>query len=321
MVNKGFSMNNFNFQFNIDNFFINQNSKRTRLQTSNETSVQNFIQDSAANLVNQQKNPKLVADFNELHLNLEQTKMNSEDLLKYLQKLMNMPKTIEEALVQVAKNNDVKNGSLQSFLEIILSIKVLGNFLNKNSSQAIQTLMQTIALTTKTSQADTKQLREVLSILSTLQKTTQNSDIIKDFLLLYVPLTPQVFNEEVNFTSLNKEEQNAIDNSYLTLMFQTRNLSNILCCINKDDIDTYTTIYAAKSFPYEKFIKFIDVLLAKSSIKTFFEKKDISSAEDKNYDKKNLKVVSKGNIPIELLILSHIITQTIFMIDDDVIQK
>ena len=99
-------------------------------------------------------------------------------------------------------------------------------------------------------------------------------------------------------------------------MIQTINFGNALCCLNQENNDLLIELYIESSFPKENFIKIITTLSKEASINSFIYIKAKKTQEKENQIQ-NFKVISKGFIPIDVLILSHIITKTIFKIDID----
>ena len=145
----------------------------------------------ANTMQNQQINPSLMYDF-------QMAKMDNETVLKYLQNLLKLPNSIDKFINNLNnKNLDSKITSI--LVENLINTKALGEFLNQNSTQAISKLMQTISESLKSGINDIGQLKEMLSILGSIQNSTNlSSNAIKELLLLYIPLNQPVFNEEIN---------------------------------------------------------------------------------------------------------------------------
>ena len=155
--------------------------------------------------------------------NYEQAKMDSETLLKYLQSTLKMPDSIEKFV----KSKDAK--ALKILVENMINTKALGEFLNQNSTSAIETILKTISASMKSGISDVSQLKDILGILTSIQSQTNlNTNMIKELLLLYIPLNPMVFDKQIDFTPASADIEEAINNSTLSIVFETVNFSNIL---------------------------------------------------------------------------------------------
>lgn len=258
---------------------------------------------------NQNINPSLIYDFSA-------AKMDNETILKYMQNLLKLPQTIEKFV------NELNNGNINSkltsvFIENMISLKALSEFLNQNSTQAISKLLQTISTSLKSGINDVEQLKEILAILNTIQvNSSVSNNTLKELLLLYIPLNAPIFNKESNFGNLSENENNAIENSKLSILFETINLSNILCTLNEIDNNLMIDIYCSSNFPKEEFKQIIELFSKEISIKPLLDFKQ--RKEDEKYsDIQNFKIISDGFISPNTLILSHLIIKAIFKLDND----
>ena len=206
---------------------------------------------------------------------------------------------------------------LQILIENMVNTKALSEFLNQNSNEAISKLMQTISTTLKNGITDVTQLKEMLSVLVAIQTSTNlNSNTLKELMLLYIPLNIPAFEEKGNFNKIEEENEEKIKNSTLSLLIQTINFSNILCCINQHNNNLLIDFYANKDFPKENFAKIITGLSKEANINSYLEFKQNKIKPTKETIQ-NFKVISQGFIPTDVLILSHLIIKTTFKIDSD----
>lgn len=279
--------------------------------------------ETSSNAQMQQTNSQLNAfQFQQIEiptLNFENILMEKETILKYLQNLMKLPNSVEKFVEELNQN---KNNP--KYLEILsqnlINVKALNDFLNLNSKEAIQKLLQTLSELSKTSQEGSKQLGEIFSLLNALQQNTSNNQTsIKEFLLLYIPLNIQEYDKSVSFTGFLGAEEN-IQNNDLTLMIETLNFSNILCALNSKGEQVLVNFYCNSEFPYLKYEKIIQTISKELNLRADFDFKPVKTNNIKN-EKQNFIAQSNGSIQTNSLILAHVIIKTIFKIDNEFILK
>lgn len=244
-------------------------------------------------------------------------KMDNQTALKYLQNLMELPETIEKFAEQLNSKNI--NPKLSKILvENMLSVKVLSEFLNQNSTEAISKLMQTISTTLKSGISDVSQLKELLSILGTIQSSSSiNTNTIKELLLLYIPLNAPVFDKNIDSKFDNEEEKEAVKNSKLSILFESINFSNLLFCVQESENNLFIDAFVSKNFPKSDFTKTIEILSKEASIVSILDFKD-KQAMNTKCKTQNFKIISDGFISINSLILSHLIIKTIVSLDNHI---
>ena len=302
-------------QFNpINNINIQNNlsSQKAGLvqgsQDGSASSGQNITQQPQTPMPQQTINPSLMYDF-------QMAKMDNQTVVKYLQNLLNLPNSIDKFVEQLnSKNIDPKNAKI--LVENLISTKALGEFLNQNSTQAISKLLQTISTSLKSGVNDVSQLKEVLAILTTIQSSTNlNTNSLKELLLLYIPLNHQVFDKDIDLENLEEDEKQKIKTSKLSILFETINFSNILCCLNSENNDVLVEFYLANEFPTDKIKNIIQTLSKEININPYIEFKKRKTTEN-NTSNQNFKILSDGFISSDLLILSHLIIKSVFKIDE-----
>ena len=298
-------INNINIQNNISS------QKAGLVQGSQDglaSSGQNITQQPQTPMPQQTINPSLMYDF-------QMAKMDNQTVVKYLQNLLNLPNSIDKFVEQLnSKNMDPRIAKI--LVENLISTKALGEFLNQNSTQAISKLLQTISTSLKSGVNDVSQLKEVLAILTTIQSSTNlNTNSLKELLLLYIPLNHQVFDKDVDLGNIEDEEKEKIKISKLSILFETINFSNILCCINSENNDVLVEFYLANEFPTDKIKNIIQTLSKEININPYIEFKKRKTTEN-NTSNQNFKILSDGFISSDLLILSHLIIKSVFKIDE-----
>ena len=242
--------------------------------------------------------------------------MTNEQVLKYLLNLLEMPSSIDKFISNLnnAKNQD-KIAKLLN--ENLLNIKALNDFLNQNSTNAINKLLNIISTTLKQGNEDISQLKEMLTILNSIQQSSLiNANTLKEFLLLYIPLNIPIFNKQDEIKNQDEQETKIIKSSILSIMLETINFSNILCSINSNDNQIFLDIYSNNFFPFEKFNKIMVLLTQNGNINVSCDFKILKTIEKEN-STQNFKVNSTGNIPLNVLLLAQMTIKAIFKLDND----
>ena len=298
--------NNFNIQQNIASQkagIVQQNQNQTTgQQNQSQTPIQPIVQQISIN-------PNLL-------INYEAVKMTNEQVLKYLLNLLDMPSSIDKFISNL--NNPKSQDKISKLLvENLLNIKALNEFLNQNSTEAINKLLNIISTTLKQGNEDIAQLKDMLNILSTIQQSSSvNTNTLKELLLLYIPLNIPVFNKQNELKDLNEEEEKITKSSILSIMLETINFSNMLCAINSNENQILLDIYSREYFPFEKFNKIMKLLTQNTNFNLLTDFK-ITKTKIKENSIQNFKVNSKGNIPLNILLIAHMAIKTIFKLDND----
>ena len=304
------NFNPINSNFNIQNNFSSQ--KAGLVQNSQNQAINQFNQNQSqtpAQNLQTSLNPNLL-------INYEAVKMTNEQVLKYLLNLLEMPSSIDKFISNLnnAKNQD-KIAKLLN--ENLLNIKALNDFLNQNSTNAINKLLNIISTTLKQGNEDISQLKEMLTILNSIQQSSLiNVNTLKEFLLLYIPLNIPIFNKQDEIKNQDEQETKIIKSSILSIMLETINFSNILCSINSNDNQIFLDIYSNNFFPFEKFNKIMVLLTQNGNINVSCDFKILKTIEKEN-STQNFKVNSTGNIPLNVLLLAQMTIKAIFKLDND----
>ena len=304
-----------NFNPINNNFNIHQNfaaQKAGIVQNNQNQQITQFGQNQTP-LQTQQQTPEINPN---LLINYEAVKMTNEQVLKYLLSMLDMPSSIDKFISNL--NNPKNQDKIAKLLvENLLNIKGLNEFLNQNSTNAINKLLNVISTTLKQGREDISQLKEMLNILTSIQQSsTLNTNTLKELLLLYIPLNIPVFDKQNELKNIEDEELKIIKSSTLSIMLETINFSNVLCSINSNDTQIFLDVYSGEFFPFEKFKKITDLLAQNANLNLSFDFKIIKSSTKENTIQ-NFKVNSKGNIPLNVLLLAHMIIKTIFKLDND----
>ena len=306
------NFNSINNNFNIQQNFASQKAGIVK-ENQNQTIEQNN-QNKPSILPSQQQtqiNPNLL-------INYETVKMTNEQVLKYLLNLLDMPTSIDKFISNL-NNPKAQDKITKLLVENLLNVKALNEFLNQNSTNAINKLLNIITTTLQQGNEDISQLKDMLSILSAIQQTSSvSTNTIKEFLLLYIPLNIPIFDKQGDFKNIDEENEKTIKSSKLSIMLETINFSNMLCAINSSDNQLFLDIYSRDLFPFEKFNKIIKLLAQNANLNLSIDFK-ITKTEEKQNQIQNFKVNSSGNIPLNVLLLAHLTIKTIFKLDNDLV--
>lgn len=315
---------NLNSNINIQRQIPNTAPKPAGLvnSASNQVQAQNQAPDNP-NFTNQNQAQQVNYQANFQNINYEALTMDKEALLKYLQNLLNLPNSIDKFIDEL-KNNP-KNAKLlaQIINENLVNVKALNQFLNENSTSAIQKLYEAISFVLKTGSKDITQLKEALSILTMIQNNTNlNPNSIKEFLLLYLPLNISV-QDFKNDNGFNDSEDSKKENSdfNISIMLQTVNFSNLLCRVVENKNQLFVDISTNNLFPFERFSKIILEASKELNLNSSIEKQNLTNKDnikDNTTDKKqSFSAATNGSLPVNVLILSHLIIKTVFKLDND----
>lgn len=278
-------------------------------EAQNSQTPQNPLQQSFLN-------QNLETMVNESSL-LEKTKLESQQILKYLQNSLKMPETIEKFVKEIARQ-DISESTIEKFLNSMLDTKVLNEFLNQNSKAAIDKMLQTITNSIKTGGSDVAQLKEMLSVLTTIHHNTiVDTNTIRDIMLLYIPLNCPVFNEQMDFKKVTENQEQKIKNSTLSILFQTNNFSNVLCCITSENNDILVELFSIEDFPYKEFERIIQIIAKEAHMNIRFDFMRINVVPSEK-TMQNFRIISSDFIPSNALIVAHLLIKTVFQFDDKI---
>ena len=137
---------------------------------------------------------------------------------------------------------------------------------------------------------------------------------MKELFLIYIPLNYQEFNKELEFEP-SQEEIEKINNSNLSLIFETINFSNVLCSISEENNSIFVDVYSSSNFPLIKLKNIINEKIKKYNFITDFQFNERKN--DKECTEQNFKIISNNFVSINLLLLSYKIIETIFELDNN----
>ena len=308
-------MTNFNSINNL-RFFVSQSGMPLQGSKPAEI-VDDGLSNPAQNAFSMQNeaassvNPSLLYNYS-------MAKMDYEVMMKYMLNMMSLPDSIDK-FIQKAAQNGKDFEMIKVLVENLINTKALAEFLNVKSKIAIDKTMQAISNSLKTGLSDSGQLRDILSILNIIQsQSSSNSSILKEFLLLYIPVSGQIFEKQVEYSPAEDDEEEKISCSELSLMFETLNFSNILCTINVENNDANVFVSVFDNFPSIAFEKVVKTFAKEANINLFLDYK-IKQNGLVNSQNQNFKIISKSMVSINALILAHLIIKTIFKLDNDFI--
>ena len=133
---------------------------------------------------------------------------------------------------------------------------------------------------------------------------------------LYVPINPEAFSRNVDF-ELDESQEKEVKNSKLSIIFESKNFSNVLFCLKGENNQFDFNIFANELFPIGNFTKIIQKYINELNLKMFvdFNKTGLKSKSEFQ----NFKIFSDGLIPLNLLLFSHIAIKIFFEMDNNFI--
>ena len=244
-------------------------------------------------------------------------KMDNNAINKYLQNLLSMPDSIIE-FINKATSTDIGQKLAKLIANGELDLDKLTVLLNQNSKAAIDKVLKTISSSIANGNSDISQLKEVLSILSSIQSSTNSvsSNSLKELLLLYIPLNIQAWQNSTTPTEAENKDKKT-DFSSLNILFQTKNFNNMSCTINSLEKDFSIDFKIDKIFPKEKFLSLINESLKKLNLACAFDFNYNSGSIENNNKIQDFKVFSNSKVSIQLLILTHLVITSVFKFDND----
>ena len=243
-------------------------------------------------------------------------KMDNSEINKYLQNLLSMPESIVE-FIDKATNNEIGQKLAKLIANGELDLNELTVLLNQNSKSAIDKVLKTISNSIASGNSDISQLKDVLSILNSIQTSTNiGTNSLKELLLLYIPLNIQAW-ENSNVAKNSEDEDKKTDFSSLNILFQTKNFNNMSCIINSIEQDFSIDFKVNNIFPKEKFLLVIEDSLKKLNMACAIDFSLKPDTKEKENDIQNFKVFSNSKVSIKLLILTHLIISNVFKFDND----
>ena len=243
----------------------------------------------------------------------ETVKMDAEIVQKYLQSILEMPQSLGEFVEQIKSPTSYQ--FLKIFVENLLSTKALAQLLNQNSKEAVQKLLNAITSTLKQGGSDISQLKEILSLVKSIQNsTTTQNNALRELLLIYIPIDWQVFNKEGNFDALIQENNEDISSAQMSILFETINFSNVLITLNEDKNEVLLNIFSNKDFPKQKFEKIVSTLANEIAVKVTCDFKQIK--QEKQTNQQSFRIISNDYVSTQGLLVSHVAIKSVFNLDN-----
>ena len=197
--------------------------------------------------------------------------------------------------------------------------------LGDNSKEAIQKLMMTIMTVSKMGSNDVSQLKELMAMFSASGGQVDNSNTLKNLLMLYLPWLPLSIRNELNldfdidiFDKIQgADENNENSGEVIRIMVQTANFGNILATLelnSKNEVDVF--IQANENFPEKEILKMFKKENKQSNITSNVTVEKNKSANNQTSKDKNVQITSSNYVSPKLILAAHSLIKIIIDVDN-----
>lgn len=279
----------------------------TEFQLPQETLVQKLVQ---GNLQGANSMKSLFMS------NFKMNHIASLDRALYVKDLMNLPKNMEQILI-VLQNNLANSKEVPKLLTTNINLAELSELIQQGGKEALNKLVLTMANAAKQGITDFSEIKDAMKLIGasvSAAGTKDNAQILKSFMLLYLPWLPLQegvgFELEIETTESGSGESE----SSITIMITTKNYGNVkvtLILIGGNSISLI--VNCGESFPKEDLLKRIKEESKSHSIPSdiIFEVNKFKQAENSTPQAKvSMSNVSEIN-PFLLLMAHAVIRHTI----------
>ncbi|MBR1616717.1 hypothetical protein IJ670_01050 [bacterium] len=309
------NFNPWNILFNSINQYAQNYTRPTTNVVPNEAQVFDNLKSNLFNETNQTPTSNVVENAQKNLEITQQLLMEDSVVQKYVQNILKMPESFEKFLEQALNSND-GGKFLKLIVENMFNTKELASLLNENSKDAIQKLINVISDTLKTPGANMEQLRDILAIISAVYTNTQmDTNALRELFILYIPVNCQMIKQEYNFSGFEDENMEAIKNSALSILFQTKNFKNLFVSMDEVQNMVYIQVFCCDNFVIDKFNKTLKEVLKTLNINARADFQFIRTQQKEN-DEQNFKVISNDLVSLNILLCAYSIVKIIFKLDN-----
>ncbi len=258
----------------------------------------------------------------------ELAELNTQQTVKMLKELLNMPKNFDKLMEQLTTPNSNLQPQAQQAVKTALmmlasqlNLSQLANLLQNSSKQAMTNLYQMLAQYNQIGiSIKDEQLGQISKLISFISASaTSDVQSLKSTMLMYLPwlpLTdPEVFKLEIG----KKGGEDGIgDGDSVTVLIATENYGNIQIYIIKTEEDGIKIQGASsQTFPIKEFIALMKEESKKYGININFEMASKEAFNKEKIEKSNTQVymnTSPGVNPF-LLLISNAVIKNVHIID------
>lgn len=251
-----------------------------------------------------------------------------EQRANYIKDLLNLPRDFE-AFIKMIQGQNMNMQAMKDLSKLLNNGKInLGELtvlLGDNSKEAIQKLMMTIMTVSKMGSNDVSQLKELMAMFSASGGQVDNSNTLKNLLMLYLPWLPLSIRNELNldfdidiFDKIQgADENNENSGEVIRIMVQTANFGNILATLelnSKNEVDVF--IQANENFPEKEILKMFKKENKQSNITSNVTVEKNKSANNQTSKDKNVQITSSNYVSPKLILAAHSLIKIIIDVDN-----
>lgn len=252
-------------------------------------------------------------------------KMNhiaSLDRALYIKDLMNLPKEMEQILT-VLQNNMTSAKDMAKLLTANIDFGALAELIQTGGKEALNKLVLAMANASKQGMTDFSEVKDAMKLINasvSAAGTKDNAQILKSFMLLYLPWLPLQEGVGFELEIETAEGGSAGDESSITIMISTRNYGNIkvtLILVGGNSVSLI--INCSETFPKEDLLKRIKDESKNHSIQSdvIFEAKPMKKDENVTAQAK-ISMSNVQEINPFLLLMAHAVIRHTIEIDNQI---
>ncbi len=248
--------------------------------------------------------------------NFKMNNLASMERSLYIKDLMNFPKELEEVLVLI-QNNMTTTKEVTKLLTTNINLATLTELIKQNGKEAMNKLILVMANASKQGLTDLSQIKDAIKFINasvSVASQENSSQILKNFMLLYLPWLPLQEGVDFDLEIENTESEEGDSQTSVTIMISTKNYGNVkitLILLGGNSIDIF--VNCSETFPKEELLKRINLECKNHSMQStvVFEQKAIKQDENASRQAK----ISMSNLtevnPFLLLMANLVIKHTI----------
>ena len=243
---------------------------------------------------------------------MSQFKMNhlaSLDRALYIKDLMNLPKNIEQILT-VLQNNMVATKELTNLLAANIELSKLAELIQIGGKEALNKLVLAMSNAAKQGMTDFSEVKDAMKLINasiSAAGSKDNAQILKTFMLLYLPWLPLQEGVGFELEIETKEGGAAGSDSSITIMIATKNYGNIkIVLVLIDGASVSILVTCSDKFPKKDLLNRLDEESKAHSIQANIAVETRETKQDENLTPKaKVNMSNTSEINPFLLLMAH----------------
>lgn len=248
--------------------------------------------------------------------NLKMNHLASLERGLYMKDLMNLPKEMWDVLVLLQSKNAAKE-ELTKLLTTNINMLDLAELIKQGGKEAMNKLIMVMANASKQGITDLSQIKDAIKFINTSVSVAgqdNSSQILKSFMLLYLPWLPLQEGVDFDLEIENAESEDSESETSISISITTRNYGIIkvtLILLKGNSITVFVS--CCEKFPKEELLERINTESKNHSIQssvTFEQAPTKQNEETQRQAKITMSNLSEVN-PFLLLMANAVIRHTI----------